>query len=138
MILLLKLLFFVFLPYFFSEISYFRRPHGPPKIIVGEFRRPLIFGGPISAAENTLFSAVYGLAAKNKLFSAAALWPPKIKSYFWLFFLRREATENRPKAAENKLFSTTKGLFSAASSRRNDRTTGIDGFAKCLKHKAKP
>jgi hypothetical protein len=67
----------------------------------------LIFGGRMGAAENTLFSAVCGLATENKLFLAAALWPPKINLYFRLFFWRPEAAENRPKAAENKLFSAT-------------------------------
>jgi hypothetical protein len=34
------------------------------------------------------------------------------------FFWRSETAENKPKAAENNLFSTAKALFSAASSRR--------------------
>jgi hypothetical protein len=46
---------------------------GPPKISLAKFWRPL-------------FSAAYEPVAENKLFSVAALWLPKISSYFWLMF----------------------------------------------------
>jgi hypothetical protein len=40
----------------------------------------LIFGGHGPAAENSLLSAAIEPTAENKLFSAAGLWPPKIKA----------------------------------------------------------
>jgi hypothetical protein len=89
-----------------SEIVNFRRPPWPPKIVKtifgtcylrrlseGHQKLPVIFGGCTLAAENmALFSAI--------------------------FFWRTGTAENKPKAAENSLFSAAKALFSAIPGRR--------------------
>jgi hypothetical protein len=82
-----------------------------PKLLIfgGLSRPPKINNCPpeishVSAADSQqLFSAAEQLAAKNKgLFSADFFWRP-------------ETVENKPKAAENSLFSAAKALFSVVS-----------------------
>jgi hypothetical protein len=78
-----------------------------------------IFGGQVVAAEN------------NNLLSAVVCWPPKIGYFQRLdsgrrkyslilanFFWRPGTAENKPKVAENSLFSATKVLFSTVPGRR--------------------
>jgi hypothetical protein len=70
------------------------------------FARHYFWWPGLAAAENILFSAVVMATAENKgLFSADFFWRPG-------------TAEDKPKVAENSLFSAAKVLFSAVSGRR--------------------
>jgi hypothetical protein len=124
-ILLMNLLLFLQFSQFFSlKLVIWWQGTGPPKIRC--FRRPrdsrrksTLFSAVVLAATESqpLFSAVVLAAAKNKLFSAAGPWPPKIKVYFRLIFSSGQEPPRISLRRQNSLFSAAKALFSVVPGR---------------------
>jgi hypothetical protein len=96
----------------------------------------------VSTAESQrLFSAAVLLAAENKLFSAAGHWSPKIKAYFRLIFSSGQEPPKislRPPKISGGLRLIFGGSWPLKMLVVVVVTIGIDGFAECLKHLAKP